>query len=67
MKGGKYTLGEKIFTVEEAAEILRLTPLRVKRLLQMKKIKGFKATGERLWRIKESDLQEFIDNSYNVG
>jgi excisionase family DNA binding protein len=59
-EGGFYTLDEKFFTPEEVAVILKRTPNSVKRLLRIGVIKGFKLTG-RSWRVKESDLQDFIE------
>jgi excisionase family DNA binding protein len=49
---------EKLYTPEQAAEILQVTPKTVRTWLQTKQLKGFMAG--RFWRIKESDLQAFL-------
>lgn len=49
---------DKLLTPEEVAERLVLSPNTIRTWLRTGKIKGIKAG--RLWRIKESDLQEFL-------
>jgi excisionase family DNA binding protein len=49
---------EKLYTVEQAADMLQVTPRTVRHWLQTKQLKGFMAG--RFWRIKESDLQAFL-------
>lgn len=49
---------EKVYTPEDAAKALMVNPETVKRLLRAGKLGGFKIG--RLWRIKESDLEEFM-------
>lgn len=49
---------EQIYTVEQAAEILQISQETVKRLLRSGKLGGLKIG--RLWRVRESDLQEFL-------
>jgi excisionase family DNA binding protein len=49
---------EKLYTPEQTAEILQVTPKTVRHWLQTKQLKGVLAG--RFWRIKESDLQAFL-------
>lgn len=51
---------ERLYTVEELSEYLKLLPIVIRRKLVSGEIKGFKIGKE--WRIKESALQEFIEN-----
>ena len=51
-----------IYTPEEIAEILKVEPDTIRRYLRDGKLKGFKVGNH--WRIKEEDLQEFIENQY---
>jgi len=50
---------KKLFTPEEAAEVLRVKPRTVMEWLRQGKLKGVKLGGK-LWRIRESDLSDFI-------
>ena len=49
---------EQLYTVEQAAEILQVTPKTVRHWLQRKQLRGVLAG--RFWRIKESDLEAFL-------
>jgi excisionase family DNA binding protein len=49
---------EALYTVEEAAEVLKVHPKTVRQWLQSKRLKGVLAG--RFWRIKESDLEAFL-------
>jgi excisionase family DNA binding protein len=49
---------EKLYTVEQAAEILQVAPKTVRRWLRTKQLKGVLAG--RFWRIQESDLKGFL-------
>jgi excisionase family DNA binding protein len=49
---------EKLYTVEQAAEILQVAPKTVRRWLQTKQLRGVMAG--RFWRIQESDLRGFL-------
>jgi excisionase family DNA binding protein len=49
---------EKLYTVEQAADMLQVTPKTVRRWLQSKQLKGVLAG--RFWRIQESDLKAFL-------
>ncbi len=52
---------EKILTPEEAAEALSVSVFTIKKWLRAGKLKGVKAG--RVWRIREKDLIEFLDES----
>ena len=52
---------EKLYSVEEAAEALGISPLTLGDWLRAGKIIGTKIG--RKWRITESDLQAFIDKN----
>jgi excisionase family DNA binding protein len=49
---------EALYTVEQVAKHLHVTPRTVREWLRTKKLKGVLAG--RFWRIKESDLQAFL-------
>ncbi len=48
----------KVLTPEEASEILKVTPVAMKKWLRQGKVKGFKAGN--MWRIREEKLLEYI-------
>jgi len=50
---------EKIFTVEELSEYLKLKPKTIRRYLRNKTINGFKIGYD--WRIMERDVMEFLE------
>ena len=50
---------EPIYTVEEVAERLKITPFAVRTLLRDGSIKGFKLG--KFWRIKDSELEKFVN------
>lgn len=50
---------EKYQTAQEIADLLMVDLQTVHRWLKGRKLKGVKAGGQ--WRIKESDLQAFLD------
>jgi excisionase family DNA binding protein len=54
-------MNQKLFTVNEVADFLKLDPNVIKRLLREKKLKGFKVTGGNHWRVSETDLQDYIN------
>ena len=55
---------EKIYTVEEVAQIINIHPHTVRIWLKSGKLKGIKAGS--VWRIKESQLQNFLkENEVN--
>lgn len=49
-------MAEKLYSVDETAEILGIHPMTVRKWLTAGKIRGVKVG--RLWRIPESSLQE---------
>lgn len=51
---------EKIYTVKEVAEILRTYKGFIYQLIETGELKAFKAGA---WKIKESALQEYINNA----
>ena len=51
------------FTVDEAAETLRVNPQTIRRYLQSGKLSGVKLQGS--WRISDADLQNFIERCKN--
>lgn len=55
---------EKLLTVDEVASILRVSEQMVRWYLKNEELKGLKLKRE--WRIKESDLNEFIERNMNV-
>jgi excisionase family DNA binding protein len=52
---------EELFTVEQAAAILQLSPKTLKDWLRAGKLTGCKVG--RLWRVKPADLEAFIQAS----
>lgn len=54
---------EKLFTLKEVAKILRVSERTILRYLKSGKLKASKA-GQ--WRIKESDLDEFLKENLNI-
>lgn len=50
---------ERLLTPEEAAELLAVSPKSIREWLRLGKLKGVKAG--RLWRIRERDLEAFLD------
>lgn len=49
---------ERLLTVREVAEYLRLSPRTVRLWLQTGKLRGLRVGGR--WRVRESDLVEFL-------
>ena len=52
---------EKLLTPKDAAEILSLSPVTIKKWLWQGKLKGIKVGS--VWRIRESDLKAFLRTS----
>lgn len=50
---------ERLLTPEEAAERLAVSPKSIRKWLREGKLKGVRAG--RLWRIRERDLEAFVD------
>ena len=53
---------DKLFTIEEVAKILRVSGRSVTRYIESKKLKASKIG---VWRIKESDLNSFLEKTSN--
>ena len=51
---------EKILTINEACEHLRIKRRTALRWIYSGRLQAFKLGGGRLWRIRERDLQRFI-------
>lgn len=51
---------ETLYTVNEVAEILQLRPNTVRDLIRKDRVKAYKIG--RSYRVKESDLKEYIDS-----
>ncbi len=54
---------EKLLTPKDAAEILSLSPVTIKKWLWQGKLKGIKVGS--VWRIRESDLKAFLKTNNN--
>lgn len=50
---------ETVYTAEEAATQLKVTPFTIREYLKSGKLNGFKMG--KAWRIKESDLEALVD------
>ena len=50
----------KLYTVREAAEILRVTPYSVQRYVREGKLKALKPGGGRVLRITQEELDRFL-------
>ena len=50
---------EKLLTVKDAAKVLLVKPTTVREWLKAGKLKGIKV-GNRLWRVRESELEAFL-------
>ena len=61
MKGGEAVGVEKLYTQEEAAELLHVSPVTLGKWLRARRITGTKI-GKK-WAVAESDLQTFIDEN----
>ena len=54
---------EKLYTIKELEKIFQVTRQAITLWIKSGKLKAHKIGGK-FWRIKESDLHRFIDNSY---
>jgi len=50
---------ERFYTIKEVAELLKVSDGGVRKWLKTGKLKGIKLG--RIWRIKKSDLEEFVN------
>lgn len=56
-----------LLTVEEVAELLRLTPYTIRRLLNEGKLPGRKVGGGRQWRIDKGELAHYLNGTPDRG
>lgn len=54
---------EKLFTIEEVAKILRVHTRTVTRYIEAGRLKASKLG---VWRIKQSDLNAFLEDTSNI-
>lgn len=54
-----------MYTVHEIAETLKLDAETIRRYINSEKIRAYKIGKE--WRVKESDLLEFIERQSNIS
>jgi len=52
---------EKVYTVEQAAELLLVAPYTIRKWLREGKLRGVRAG--RMWRVRDSDIQEYLDKN----
>jgi excisionase family DNA binding protein len=55
---------DKLYTVEQIAEIFSVTPSTVRIWLRNEELKGFKLNGRGPWRIREEDAVNFASEKY---
>jgi excisionase family DNA binding protein len=55
---------DKLFTIEEVAKILRVSTRSVNRYIEIGKLKASKIG---VWRIKETDLNDFLEQTSNMN
>lgn len=55
----------KLYTLQEVADILRVSRQSVYNYVAAKRLKAYKLAGQREYRVTENDLQEFIKNGRN--
>jgi len=51
---------DKLLTTEQVAELLQVHPFTVLKYIKDKKLKAFKLG--RVWRIRESDVEKFLED-----
>ncbi len=51
---------QKVLTLDEVAEILKVHPETVRDWLRSGKIQGFKPGGGKEWRVLEEDLEAYV-------
>ena len=57
------TQEDKLLTIEEVAEILRVSSRSVNRYIESGRLKASKLG---VWRIKQSDLDRFLEETSNI-
>jgi len=55
---------DKLLTIEEVAEVLRVSTRTVIRYIESEKLKASKIG---VWRIKQSDVDVFLENTSNLN
>jgi excisionase family DNA binding protein len=55
---------DKLYTIEEVAELLAVHPDTVRRYLRDKRMRGVKL--RRFWRIPHSEFQKFLESRANM-
>lgn len=55
-------MAEKLLTSEQVAQILQVHPFTVHKYLKEGKLKGIKLG--RVWRIRESDMEQFLEERF---
>lgn len=54
-----------IFTIDEAAEFLKVSRHTIRNLVRAKKIPGGKIGGQ--WRLRKEDLEKFLQTQYQTS
>lgn len=50
----------EVYTVEEAAQYLKLSAYTVRKLLREKRLHGVKLPGGKSWRVRKEDLDGYL-------
>jgi excisionase family DNA binding protein len=58
---------QAIYTLKETYQILKVSRRTVLRWIETGQLKAFKLAGGRLWRIRERDLQRFIEGNPSMN
>ena len=61
-KDGELAKYEPVMTIDEVAEVLRMSEVHVAKLMREKKFPGFKVYGS--WRVKRADVQAVMDGTW---
>jgi excisionase family DNA binding protein len=51
-----------VYTLEEVAEILKVSVATVRKLVDEKQLKAFKVRGQ--WRVRKEDLDDYINRQF---
>jgi len=57
----------EVFTVDEAAQYLKLSAYTVRKLLREKRLHGVKLPGGKSWRIRKDDLETYLGGNRQAG
>ena len=55
---------EELFTIKETADYLKISEKTVRRLIESNKLKASKV-GDRNWRVKISDVEDYLQSQSN--